>query len=80
MLLPQCIVNCFFAAGYDDLDVISESNGNSISKIENYIESLIDQSTADDFMLPTPCVRPFKFPSGHREKICKFVQEIKSRA
>jgi len=83
--LPQYIVNCFFTAGYDDLDVIStmntgENNDNSISKIENYIESLIDQNTADDFMPPTLCVRPFKFPPGHREKIHKFVQEIKLRA
>jgi len=41
--LPEYIVKCFQAAGYDDMDTIakmdtSENPGNSISKIEQYIK------------------------------------------
>ena len=88
--LPQYVVNCCLAAGYDDQGVIStmntsESNGNSISKIEDFIETLIEknhsgglQNMNNDLTPPTPFVRPFKFPPGHQERICKFVQEIKA--
>ena len=41
--LPDYIVNCMLAAGYDDIKIISamdvtDSEGNSISIIENFIE------------------------------------------
>ena len=43
--LPEYVVNCFLAAGYDVTEVIaamdvSENPGNSIESIENYISEL----------------------------------------
>ena len=42
--LPSYVVNCFHAAGYDELEVIAsmdttEGETNSISKIKKYIDS-----------------------------------------
>ena len=41
--LPEHVVNCLISEGYDDLEVVcsmdtSETEGNSISTIENFIQ------------------------------------------
>lgn len=83
--LPPYMVNCLVAAGYDDFDAISTMNisenyGNSIRKIEDYIDVLLDHDQTKSLTPPAPYLRPFRFPPGHRVKLCNFVQEIKSRA
>ena len=82
--LPRYVVNCFQAAGYDELEVIAsmdttEGETNSISKIEKYIDS---HHKSNPDMLPSYSSEsfnslPFEFPPGHRVRICNFVQEIK---
>ena len=83
--LPRYVVNCFQAAGFGEIEVIasmdvSESEANSISKIEEYIQR---RHKSNPEMLP-PCCSPepinslpFEFPPGHRIRICKFVHEVK---
>ena len=80
--LPEYIVKCFQAAGYDDMDTIakmdtSENPGNSISKIEQYIERKFSGNTeyVHDPSLP---FSPFEFPPGHRDRICHFIHEVKT--
>ena len=48
--LPEYIVNCFLAAGYDSMDVICEMNDNSVTEIEDYIEERKEQYPS--------CMRP----------------------
>ena len=82
--LPRYVVNCFRAAGYDDIQVVasmdtSDREMNSISIIEKYIEGKFKHIPE---MLP-PSVSleaaptPFEFPPGHRIRICNFVKEVK---
>lgn len=65
--LPQYIVNCFLAAGFDVPDVItsmdiSEQPGNSIELIEKFIDQ--HYSGHEDYCsVPTSHMqRPFVFP------------------
>jgi len=83
--LQPYMVNYLVTAGYDDFDTISTMNtsenyGNSIIKIEDYIDLLLDHDQTKSLAPPGPYLRPFRFPPGHRVKLCNFVQEIKSRA
>ena len=80
--LPKYIVKCLQAAGYDEMNTISnvdisENPGNSISKIENYIDRKFSgnlEYVHDSSMLASP----FEFPPGHR--ICNFVRELRTIA
>ena len=80
--LPPYIVKCFQAAGYDERETISrmdisESTGNSINKIELYIQRKFSDNHEyihDSSMLSSP----FEFPPGHRDRICHFVQEVRA--
>ena len=69
--LPQYVVNCLLASGFDVADVImsmdvSEQPGNSIETIENYIND--HYAGHEDYCnTPVSCsVTPFVFPPGHR--------------
>ena len=80
-ILPRYVVNCFQAAGYDELEVVAsmdttESETNSISKIEKYIDSHHKSNRAMLPSFPSESL-PFEFPPGHRVQICNFVQEMK---
>ena len=81
--LPEYVVNCFLAAGYDVTGVItsmdiSNNPGNSIELIENYIS---ESYPGDPRYCNNPdsilSVKPFHFPPGHRISICNFVNQLK---
>ena len=93
--LPVYVVNCFLAAGYDVPEVISnmdvsENPGNTINKIENFIEktfpgdcryypsSLTHSTEHSQHNDSTKLTANFEFPPGHRERICSFVQEVRA--
>ena len=70
MKLPQYVVNCLVAAGFDTLNVIaymdvSSNSGNSIEEVEGYIR------TEHPEWLPNG-----KFSPGHRLRIRLFVEEV----
>lgn len=75
-------MKCLQAAGYDELKTISnmdisENPGNSISKVENYIDRRFSgnlEYVHDSSMLSSP----FEFPPGHRDRICHFVRELRT--
>ena len=82
--LPRYVVNCFRAAGYDEIQVVasmdtSDREMNSISKIEKYIEERFKH--IPDMLPPSMSLQvdatPFEFPPGHRIRICNFVEEVK---
>ena len=75
--LPEYVVKCLMSAGYDEIEVLStmntsEKQGNSIEKIENFIEKHADSSEHNPFSS-----RPFEFPPEHRVWICNFAWELK---
>ena len=94
--LPVYVVSCFLAAGYDVPEVISnmdvsENPGNTINKIENFIErtfpgdcryypSSLTHSTEHSHHNDSTKLTAanFEFPPGHRERICSFVQEVRA--
>ena len=82
--LPRYVVNCFRAAGYDEIQIVasmdtSDREMNSISKIEKYIEERFKH--IPDMLPPSMSLEvnagPFEFPPGHRIRICNFVEEVK---
>ncbi len=79
--LPTYVVNCLKAAGYDvpevilDMDV-SQGPGNTISQIEKFIEK---RHPGNPEYFGGQSMLPFEFPPGHRARICKFVEEARSR-
>lgn len=78
--LPEYVVNCFVASGFDTLPVISDMDissepGNSLQEIEHYIN---DECSEDPGCTRTATIgRKFKFPPGHRHAIENFVKEVK---
>ena len=71
--LPEYVVNCFLAAGYDEFEVItsmdvSSNPGNSIELIEKYIS---EQNPGDPRYNNNPdsCIKPFQFPPRHEIRI-----------
>ena len=76
--LPEYVAKCLMSAGYDEIEVLStmgtnEKQGNSIEKIESFIEKrCADSSEHNPFSS-----HPFEFPPGHRVQICNFVWELK---
>ena len=78
--LPEYAAKCLMSEGYDKIEVLStvgtsEKQGNSIEKIESFIEKrYADSSEHNSF--PS---HPFEFPPGHRVQIaiCNFVRELK---
>ena len=79
--LPGYIVSCMLAAGFDTLDTLARMDvgnllGNSIQIIEEYISSNFpgDARYMHAPLLGSTC----KFPPGHRIRIERFVQELRS--
>ena len=75
--LPDYIVKCLLAAGYDELDVICDMNTaetpqNCIGKVEKFVNTRYSNNKEYN---PTLC-QPFEFPPGHRARICNFVNEL----
>ena len=78
--LPEYVVNCFVAAGFDTLEVIADMDssgepGNSLQLIEDFINNEHPGDTR--FTHGTTAASTFKFPPGHRQSIAKFVQQTK---
>ena len=78
--LPDYIVQCFLARGYDEPNVIAtmditDSPGNSIRGIETYIGSKFPDN--EEYYHNRFISLPFEFPPGHRKRICNFINEIK---
>lgn len=75
--LPDYVVKCLLSAGYDEIEVLStmdtsEKQGNSIEKIESFIEKKhADNSEHDPFLS-----HPFEFPPGHRIRMSNFIREL----
>ena len=70
--LPQYVVNCLVAAGFDTLKVlsmmdVSNNERNSISEVEEYV----CKERPD-------CLPHGKFPPGHRIRIQMFVKEVQA--
>jgi hypothetical protein len=83
--LPQYVVNCLLASGFDVPDVImsmdvSDKPDNSVETIEKFIgEHYADN---DDYNSTPSIVRspaPFVFPPGHKLRIRNFVLEVRRR-
>ena len=79
--LPGYIVSCMLAAGFDTLDTLARMDvgnqpGNSIQIIEEYISSNFpgDARYMHAPLLGSTC----KFLPGHRIRIERFVQELRS--
>ena len=85
--LPEYVVNCFLAAGYDVTEVIaamdvSESPGNSIESIENYISERYpkDPRYSNNPDCEIYCSsKPFEFPPGHKIRIRNFILELRKK-
>ena len=81
--LPEYVVNCLVAAGYDTLDVIAEMDvsydpGNSIQVIEDFIAK--EHPDDPQFIRSTMAPSSFKFPPGHRQRsLSKKWRNIKQR-
>jgi len=78
--LPDYIVRCFLASGYDDPDVIAtmdvtDNPGNCIAKIQTYIGSKFPDN--EEYYHNGHVSLPFEFPPGHRKRICNFINEVK---
>ena len=77
--LPPYIVNCVVSAGFDEIEVLSsmdtsENPGNSIEKIEKYIEQKFASSPNHNPYSSSP----FEFSPGHRIRLCHFIREVKT--
>ncbi len=79
-MLPDYVVQCFIASGFDTLSVISHMNismdpGNSIQEIEKFI----NDECADDprYARGITVGNRFRFPPGHRHAIEAFVRKVK---
>ena len=76
--LPGYTVSCILAAGFDTLDTLARMDvgnqpGNSIQLIEEYISSTFP---GDARYMHAPLRA--NFPPGHRIRIERFVQELRS--
>ena len=78
--LPTYICNSFVAAGFDTLSVIAEmdvsdSPGNSLQVIENFISK---EYPNDPRFYRSNMTCTF-FPPGHRQRIASFVKQVKEQ-
>jgi hypothetical protein len=76
--LPEYIVNCFVAAGYDTLDVIadmdvSDKPGNTLEEIATFIAK---EYPGDPRFVRGTMSRSSVFPPGHRRRIASFVKHV----
>ena len=76
--LPEYIVNCLIASGYDEMQVLcdmntSETPKNAIEKVESFINKKFSGKPEYNPTLS----QPFEFPPGHRARMCNFIRELK---
>jgi hypothetical protein len=76
--LPEYIVNCFVAAGYDTLDVIadmdvSDKPGNTLEEIATFIAK---EYPGDPRFVRGTMSRSSVFPPGHHRRIASFVKHV----
>lgn len=77
--LPQYVINCFVAAGFDTIDAIatmdiSKNPENSLHVIEEFINR---KHPNDPQFTSTNSASTVEFPPGHRGLIESFVREVK---
>lgn len=83
--LPQYVVNCLLASGFDVADVImsmdvSDKAGNSIEIIEKFIgEHFADNEDYNNTSVLAHSPTPFVFPPGHKLRIRNFVLEVRRK-
>lgn len=82
--LPEYVVNCFLAAGYDVPEVVMSMNtceepDNSIDLIERYIHDHYREDAKCRFNPYSDIGKPFCFPPGHRIRIRNFVCELNQK-
>ena len=83
--LPQYVVNCLLASGFDVADVImsmdvSDKAGNSIEIIEKFIgEHFADNKDYNNMPVLAHSPTPFVFPPGHKLRIRNFVLEVRRK-
>ena len=80
--LPEYVVNCFVAAGFDTLEVIADMDtsgkpGNSLQLVEDFINN--EHPGDPKFTHGTTAASTFRFLPGHRQSIAKFVQQTKQQ-
>ena len=73
--LPEYIINCLVAAGYDTLPVISKLDNESIHEMESFIAETFPDDSNYMHSSSTPNRR---FPPGHLKKLKMFIEEIPS--
>ena len=73
--LPEYLVNCLVAAGYDTISVISKIDDDSLQEIESFIA----ETFPDDMKyMHSSSTRNCRFPPGHVKKLKMFVEELQS--
>ena len=73
--LPEYLVNCLVAAGYDTISVISKTDDDSLQEIESFIA----ETFPDDMKcMHSSSTRNCRFPPGHVKKLKMFVEEFQS--
>lgn len=79
--LPEYIVNCFVASGYDTLPIIAEMDisdepGNTLQVIEQFIA----KEYPNDRRFSRSTISPSSlFPPGHRRRIERFVNDVRKQ-
>ena len=70
--LPEYLVNCLVAAGYDTISVISKIDDDSLQEIESFIA----ETSPDDMKhMHSSSTRNCRFPPGYVKKLKMFVSD-----
>jgi len=81
--LPEYVINCFHASGFDSeevistMDVTSDGSENTMKIMEAYMEKHYSHDPSMRSKFSASLEGPFEFPPGHKVKICNFVKEVK---
>ena len=72
--LPQYVVNCLIASGFDTLPLLADMDVKSLDDVEQFCGSIQGQLIQNP--ISTMASGSFKFPPGHRRAILKFIEEV----
>ena len=72
--LPEYVVNCFIASGYDTLQAVSTIGDENLQEIEEFINSEYPQ---DERFISNSFATSTKFLPGHKRLIMDFVENTK---
>lgn len=72
--LPEYVVNCFLAAGYDTKEEIAKIDNNSTDGIESYVNEQFPGQESFIYFGTNAC----KIPPGHRKRILTFIHSLKN--